>query len=86
MTKADQVRAYALRVYISPARQRGDSQVTIIAGSIAKDLKLSDRIPLVCDALGALKFWAEYHLRLLKRTGPWYGAAATFTFELVLEK
>ena len=83
MTKADQVRAYTLRVYILPARQRGDSQVTIIAGPIAKDLKLSDRTALVCDALGTLKFRAEYHLRLLKRSGPWHGATATFTFELV---
>ena len=83
MTKADAVRAYALKTYLEPARGRGESQVTITAGDVAKALSLSNRMPLVCGALGTLKFQEECGLKLLGRSGPGQGARATFTFGLI---
>jgi hypothetical protein len=83
MNKADRVRLHASEMYIYPARMRGESQVTIVAGEAAKALSLSNRMPLVCGALGTLKFQEECKLRLVSRTGPGQGARATFTFGLI---
>ncbi len=83
MTKADEVRAHVSHAYVFPARTRGESQLTIVAGQVAKALSLSNRMSLVCSALGTLKFREECNIQLISRTGPGQGATATFTFELV---
>ena len=78
MSKSDEVRAYVLSNYVVPARNSHSTQVTVVAGDVAKALKL--RMHLVCDALGALKFEKECGVNLRERTGPRQGATATFTF------
>lgn len=80
MNKSDGVRAYVLRNYVVPARKNHSARVTIRAGDVAKALDLSDRMPLVCGALGAMKFQKECGMNLLERTGPGQSANATFTF------
>ena len=82
MTKSDQVRDYVLKNYIAHARARSQTPVAVIvvAGDVAKALKLSNRLPLVCGALGALKFQKAHSIRLVKRSGPGQGATATFVF------
>jgi hypothetical protein len=82
MTKSDEVRAYVLRAYVVPARKNHSTRVTVRAGDVAKALKLSDRMPLVCGALGATKFQTECELNLFQRTGPGQGANATFIFAI----
>jgi len=82
MTKSDEVRAYVLRNYVVPARKSKTTRVTVRAGDVAKALKLTDRLPLVCGALGAIKFQKECELSLLQRTGPGQVANATFTFAI----
>jgi hypothetical protein len=82
MTKSDDVRAYVLRNYVVPARKGHNTRVTVRAGDVAKALNLSNRTPLVCGALGAIKFQKESDLNLLQRTGPGQGANATFTFAI----
>ena len=83
MNKADRVRAYAQEKYFLPARERLESQVTIVAGDVAKALDLSNRMPLVCGALGTLKLRDEFSVQLASRGGPGQGSNATFTFKLI---
>lgn len=80
MTKSDKVRAYVLRHYVVPARNKHSTSVTVVAGDVAKVLRLSDRIAIVCGALAAMKFEKECGVNLLEKTGPGQGATATFTF------
>jgi hypothetical protein len=80
MTKSDAVRAYVLKNYVAPARRNHTIRVNVRAGDVAKALDLSNRLPLVCGALGAMKFQSECGISLLQRTGPGQGANAIFTF------
>lgn len=79
---ADQVRDYALRQYILPARAAGQPTVTILAGPIHKALGFRNRMPCVCDALGVKKFAEDHRVCLVKRSGPKHGASAEFIFAI----
>jgi len=74
---SDRVREYARREYIEPARRRGDSTVRIVAGDIQKAVNLSNRAPLVCQALRSHKFLKENRLALEKWEGPPGGMSTT---------
>jgi hypothetical protein len=80
---SDRVREYAGREYIGPARQRGDITVRIVAGDVHNALKLHNRVPQVCDALGSGKFLEENELALLNKDGPKMSTTTTFTYRLL---
>jgi len=83
MTLADQIRAYAVRSYIQPARHTQSpvpATVTIIAADVVRELKLQQRCPAVCGAFDALKFQTEQHIKLLRRSGPKHGYTAMWQF------
>ena len=80
MSFADDARAYAYERYIRPARQRGENTVTIHARDVHDGLRYSQRFPLVCTALGSLKFQTEYGLTLSKLHGPIQSSTTAFTF------
>lgn len=84
-TQADRVREMARIEYIEPARARHQSTVRVIAGSVHKELGLSNRVPLVCQALKSRKFLDENHLALEKWEGPPSGMGTTvaFTYRLL---
>ena len=82
MNPADQVRDFALRQYILPARTAGQTAVTFTSGEIHKALGFRSLMPCVCDALGARKFESQNRIRLLSRTGPRHGSTTTFTFSV----
>ena len=82
MTLADDIRAYAYRVYIEPARGRGEDTVTIRAGDVHSEMDLSQRLPAVCSALGTQKFQRAHRIRLTERRGPANGANFFLTFEI----
>jgi 5-methylcytosine-specific restriction protein B len=77
---AERVREYARRHYVEPARQRGDSTVQIVAGEVEKAVHLTNRTPLVCQALRSGKFLAQNHLVLEKWEGPKSGLSTTVRF------
>ena len=83
MTLADEIRDFAYKRYIQPARQRGERQVTIRAGDVHEELGLINRMPAVCGALGTEKFQRMCNVRLINREGPTQGANVYFTFELL---
>ena len=85
MTIADRIRSHVVKHYVEPARSRGEESVTIIAGSVLRDLQLrGDYAPSVCSALRARKFSAEYDLELLRVDGPRSKQSTTtaFTYRL----
>jgi hypothetical protein len=82
MNDSDRVRERAFKTYIEPARQQGKKTATIVAGDVAKALKLMQRLPLVCGALGTLKFQRERSVTLHKRDGPSNSTTTSFTFNV----
>ena len=83
LTGADKIRSFVDREYITPARARGQSQVTIRAGDVHSRMNLKNRVPSVCGALGAHKFSQQFNLELANREGPDMGANASFTFSIL---
>lgn len=82
MTQSDKVRSFVLEHFIAPARKRGDATVEVRAGDVHKALGFSQRSPLVCGALGSLKFQQESNVKLRERRGPGVGMSTTFVFEI----
>lgn len=79
-TDTDRVREYARREYIEPARARRQSTVRVVVGEVQKAVHLTNRVPLVCQALKSRKFLTENHLILEKWEGPPSGISTTVTF------
>jgi hypothetical protein len=82
MGEADQVRDYVYRTHIVPARTGNSPTVTFSAGPIHKALNFHDLMPCVCDALDAKKFFTQYRVQRISRTGPRHGATATWVFSV----
>jgi len=82
---SDAVRRHAYEKYVSAARRRREKTVSINVGEVHRALALSNRVPLVCAALGSKKFLTEHGLRILSKTGPPSGQSTTvtFTYEIV---
>jgi hypothetical protein len=87
-TGSDAVRRHAYEKYISAARRRKDKTVAINVGEVHRALALSNRVPLVCAALGSKKFLTEHGLRIVSKTGPPSGQSTTvtFTYEIIGKK
>ena len=80
MSYADDVRQYCVNNIVATARGRGEKQISIRAGDIHRAMGYTNRMPLVCAALGAKKFEISAGLERLSLTGPTNGANAIFTF------
>jgi hypothetical protein len=76
----ERVRQYSSKQYIEPARKRGDVTVRIVAGDVHNAVHLSNRVPLVCQALESRKFIEENGLELEKVEGPPSGRSTTAAF------
>lgn len=81
----DQVRDYARRQYIDAARRRGESVVQIVVGDVHKALRLSNRVPVVCNALSSRSFLESNKIAIERREGPPSGLSTTvrFTYRLL---
>ena len=77
---SDLVREYALKTYISPARRRRETTVTINVGQVQKGVGLQNRVSLVCQALKSEKFLRAHGLKLVSKTGPPSGQSTTVTY------
>lgn len=82
MRLSEQIEQYVVTSRLVPAWRKVESQVTIRAGDIHRELGLSQRMPAVCSVLGSHKFHALARIRLVSRTGPHQGANSFFTFQL----
>jgi len=72
--------------YIGEARRSGQSEVSIRAGDLVKELGLQDRVPAVCSALGSQKFQRENRVHLERKEGPRSGQSTTTLFTYRLEE
>ncbi|MBI4855128.1 MAG: hypothetical protein HY818_00055 [Acetobacterium woodii] len=82
MSHSDDVREYCMDNIIVPARANGEAQVEIRAGDIHAAMGYRNRMPLVCAALGAIKFEELADVERISLTGPTNGANAIFTFRI----
>jgi hypothetical protein len=80
MNDSDRVREHAFKTYIEPARRAGRKTETVVAGDVARALKLMNRLPLVCGALGTLKFQKAHGITLESRSGPSNSTTTSFTY------
>jgi 5-methylcytosine-specific restriction protein B len=79
---ADDIRAAALKLYIEPARQRGDAEVSIRAGDLHDALGLDQAHANVCQALGGAKFQAMAGVSAPRIEGPGQSTTTTYHFSL----
>src|SRR6266852_4171831 len=77
---ADQIREFAVRHYIRPARQRGAKTVAVRVGEVRQQLKLANRTPAICSALSSRKFLQENSLEWERREGPPSGQSTTVVY------
>jgi 5-methylcytosine-specific restriction protein B len=83
MSVSEDVRTYCIENYIQPARNANENEVTIRAGDVHSAMNLSQRLPLVCSALGANVFEQMANVERLSITGPSNGANTLFQYRIL---
>jgi len=79
-SSSDAIRRHAYEKYVVQAQRRKEKLISINVGDVHRELGLSNRVPLVCAALGSKKFLKEHGLRIVSKTGPPSGQSTTVTF------
>lgn len=82
MILADQIRQYVTDEIVNPARRAGRTQVRVRAGDVHEAMGLENRVPAVCSAISARKFYELSGVVLKERSGPHQGANAVWVFSL----
>jgi len=82
---SDAIRRHAYEKYVLHAQRRKEKIISIKVGDVHREMGLSNRVPLVCAALGSKKFLQEHGLRIVSKTGPPSGQSTTvtYTYEIV---
>lgn len=83
MATADSIRQYVLKVYITPARQRGEKRVEFTSSEIHKGMGLQSRFPLVCSAIDTDKFLDFASVILITREGPKQSSTVRWVYDLI---
>ncbi|MBC2802392.1 AAA family ATPase [Rhizobium ruizarguesonis] len=84
---ADRIRHVALNYYIERAREKHESQVSIRASDIGRDLLVANAFPAICSALGGQKLQEMAGVYSVTNTNPNPSSATVFTYHLTsLEK
>jgi hypothetical protein len=78
---SDQIRRHAAEKYVLPARKARLEEFEIVAGDVHRDLRLQNRVPIVCSALRSNKFLTENGLVLVDQSGPPSGMSTTVRFK-----
>lgn len=77
VTPTQRVQEYVIEQYINPARARGQSRVEVVSGDVHRALGLSNRVPLVCQALRSKKLLQENGIVIESEQGPPSGQSTT---------
>lgn len=83
---ADRIREHALKQFVKPARERGETSVTIRAGDVHNALGLNNAHANVCQALRGRLFRTLAGLDEPAVSGPENSSTTTFTFNLVRQE
>lgn len=88
MGDADRIRQYATEKYVLPARQQRHKRLSIRAGDVVRELKLTGKTPAVCSALKTREFLQSNDLQLVDTSGPKSGQSTTvvYTYEFASSK
>jgi len=82
MPLADQIRKFVLDNYICPARKRKARYVDIRVGDVHASMRLHNRLPAVCAALGSNKFEDICAVQRVTIQGPLNGANTDFIYRI----
>jgi hypothetical protein len=78
--------SFVKKKYIDPARQRGEKNIQVHVGTLAKELGLISRAPSICSTLNNKRFHRQAGVRLVNKFGgPASGGPSTtwnFVFDL----
>lgn len=66
---SDEIRDYAYKSYIEPARKQGINKVKIKVRDVHKALGFRNSLPLVYEAIGSHTFQKTYSVRLTEKEG-----------------
>jgi hypothetical protein len=83
ISPSNKTRIYCSDHYIIPARSRDQKEVTIRSGDVHRELGFTNRLPLVCAALGSTKFENMARVKRISIDGPTNGANTKFTFQVL---
>jgi len=81
-SSADRIRRFVLSHYIVPARNRGESTITVRAGDVHAKMSLHGQHANVCQAMRGDKFLNLANLKLKSSKGPLAGGNTYFTYQL----
>ncbi|KFF64924.1 ATPase AAA [Pectobacterium brasiliense] len=81
-SQADEIRDYVLENYIIPARERGDSRVTVVVGPLNTEMGLNMAWPNICQALDGQKFQELADIPPPVTEGPKKSTTRKYTFIL----
>jgi 5-methylcytosine-specific restriction protein B len=79
---ADKIRQYVLEHYIEPAREAGQSEVSVLVRDVNSALDLNQGWPNICQALRGRKFLAMADLDAPEQDGADQSPATVFRFRL----
>jgi 5-methylcytosine-specific restriction protein B len=82
MAQVDDIRRYVIDHKITPARQEGQSMVTVFAREIHAEMHLKARVVAVCGALDDPDFLKIASVRLLERSGQRRSPKSKWVFKL----
>ena len=77
---SDLVRSYIEQNFVGPARREGRLEFSVVAGEVHRALGLSNRVPLVCQALRSKQLLTKNALELKSEAGPPSGLSTTMVF------
>ena len=85
MSQADEIRKHVYEKHIQPAKDRGDKSISVLAGNIANEMNLLERMPNVCQALGSIKLEKMYDVKTnIKSSAPSGQSSTTrFTYNIL---
>lgn len=79
-TISDQIREHVRRKHVEVARRANQSQFEVRAGTVERELGMTNRTPQVCSALRSRKFLEANGLTLVRQDGPPSGMSTSVTF------
>jgi len=63
---AEEVRRYVYENCIKPARNRGETEIVLTSGDIHEQMKLNQRMPLVCSVLRGSELQDAFNVILVR--------------------
>ena len=76
------IREFIINNIIKPVKERGEKEIVIRAGDIAKAMRLENRIPNICQVLRGKKLQEEARIKLIEERGPKQSTTTIFVFHI----